>query len=125
MDAVELFINQAIEHKKNNRFHEAISSYSEAFDYLIMEARNFAQKTVGYIDKGKTRTIFPEYFDAVRSYFRRDKNASHISNNMGVLYARLNDLKSARKLFKQAIEFYPKNEVYKEAIKNLEEIKCE
>ena len=123
MDTVELFIKQAMEHKKNNNLVDAISAYSEAMDYLIMEARNFAQKKVGYIDEGEKRTITQEYFDAVKSYLRRDKNASHISNNMGVLYARLDDFENAKKLFEEAIDSYPEGEIYQEAIKNLEEVK--
>ena len=123
MDTIELFINQAIEFKKNNKLEEAIASYSEAFDYLLMEARNYAQKTVGYIDEGEKRTISQEYFNAVQKYFQRDKNASHISNNAGVLFARLGDYENAKKWFQQAIDLYPVGEIYEEAVVNRNNLK--
>lgn len=122
MDTVELLIKQAVEHKKNNKLEDAVASYSEAFDYLPIEAKNYARKTVGYKDKGENRTISPEYFDAIKKYLQRDKNASHISNNIGVLFARLQDYESAKKFFEQAMDLYPDGEEYKEAITNLRNI---
>ncbi|MDD5318411.1 MAG: response regulator, partial [Candidatus Pacebacteria bacterium] len=43
---VELFIKQAMFCKKNGQVYEAIEAYSDAFDYLSMEAKNFADKTI-------------------------------------------------------------------------------
>ena len=122
MDTVEIFINQAIEYKKNGRVREAAEAYSEAFDYLLMEARNFAQKTVGYKDENGTREIPTEYFEAVRTYLRRDENAARISNNGGVLFAQLGDFEVAKKWFGQAIEMHPNGE-YPEAQTNLDNLK--
>ena len=118
MDAVELYIKQAVDHKNNGRVREAIEAYSEAFDYLLMEARRFAQKTIGYRDDDEKREIPPEYFDAVRDYLRRDQNAARISNNGGVLFARLGDYETAKKWFEQAIDLYPDGE-YQEARTNI------
>lgn len=121
MDTVEIYIQQAIEHKNAGRLQEALEAYSEAFDYLLMEARSFAKKTAGYKDEGETRKIPQEYFDAVRNYLRRDENAARISNNGGVLFARLGDHETAKKWFEQAIDLHPNGE-YREARINLENL---
>lgn len=121
-DAVELYINKAVEHKNKGRLPEAIEAYSEAFDFLLMEAKNFAQKNVGYIDNGETRSVPKEYFDAIQNYLRRDENAARISNNGGVLFAQMGDYETAEKWFQQAIELHPEGQ-YQEASQNLENLK--
>lgn len=127
MDLQEL-LNKASDLKKNSKHSEAFKMYSAAFDILVKEANSYASsfENIGYetIEEGKrTWTDTPAFFDKAKEYMKRDKTATVISNNMGVILAELGDLDNAKEWFRQAMELIPDHMDYPDPqinLKNLE-----
>lgn len=117
-------LNQAWQQKKEGNLEKALNLYNQAFDILIKEANEYAHNfgnTV--IDDEKTRKILPAHFSKSQEYLKKDKVAAVISNNLGTIFAELNDFESAEKFFHQAIDLTPNNENYQDPHIALRELK--
>ncbi len=107
MDKQEKF-NQAWEYKKQGNLSEALRLYKELHDELIDEAGEYARSLPGTrVDEDSTRKIMPSLFTEAENYLKRDSVFGTILNNMGVIYADVGDIKSARKCFEESIKFTP------------------
>lgn len=116
-------LNSAWETKKEGDLLKALNLYNQAFDIIIKEASEYAHNSGDtIIDEGKTRKILPSHFTKVQEYLRKDKVAAVISNNMGTIFAQLDDFKSAEEFFHQAIELTPDNENFQDPHIGLREI---
>jgi len=121
---LQVFINKVQELKYEGKLQEALACYSNAFDLLTKEAHEYAKNIEGSIvDVGKLRTITSKLFDEVNRYFKKDKTASIISNNMGTILAEIGDIKGARRMFMQTIELTPDKMDYSDPKIGLEELK--
>lgn len=123
MDLQEL-LNQAWETKKEGNLQKALNLYNQAFDILIKEAIEYSHNSGNtVIDDEKTRKILPSYFTKSKEYLKRDKVAAVISNNIGTIFAELNDFENAEKFFHQSIDLTPDNKDYQDPYIALEELK--
>ncbi len=123
MDLQEL-INNAREATHNGELRKALDYYNQAFDLLVKESSEYVSKKDGVSDDiGETRLINPKYFDESKSYLKRDKTAAVISNNMGVIFAKLTDYEAAEKFFTQAIELTPDDYDYSDPVIGFSELK--
>ena len=110
---LQTLINQAWELKKTGDRAGALKLYGEAFDILADEASAHAHSQSGTIldemtaNGEKVRTITPKLFDETKKYFKQDKVACTISNNIAVIYAELGNKEYAKNFFEQAIELTP------------------
>lgn len=118
---LQSLINQAWELKKSGKHTEALALYSKAFDILTTEASNYAHRETR-VSPLSTK-INPDIFQKSKEYFKQDKVACTVSNNMAVIFAELGDLDSAERFFEQAIELTPDGIEYNDPRIGLEELK--
>lgn len=122
MDLQKL-INKAQEAKQKGNKKVALQVYSDAFDILTKEAGDYARNQKGtHEQEGSTSKILPKFFEVSKSYLKRDKVASVVSNNIGVLLGEFGDNGGAKKMFNQAIDLTPDKEFYEDPKKNLAEL---
>jgi tetratricopeptide (TPR) repeat protein len=121
---LQLLINDAWKLKKENNLLQALDYYNDAFDILVQDANEYANKHGNpYKDQGDTRMVLPSHFDLTKKHLKGDKLACTISNNMGTIFAELGDEKTAKEMFQQAIELTPDNLEYNDPKIALEELK--
>lgn len=117
-------INRAHKYKEEGKLIESIGTYNQVYDFYIKEATEFARRSDNAIvNKGTTRKINPEYFLEAEKYLKRDNVVCTILNNMGVIFAELDDKENAKKYFEEAIKLTPNGLDYQEpkiGLKNLE-----
>jgi hypothetical protein len=123
-DDLQNKVNQAQKYKKEGKLVEAMGIYNQVYDHFIKEACKVARKLENTVqDTETTRTINPEYFSAGEKYLKRDKTVCTILNNMGVIFAELNDKENSKKYFMESIKLTPDGLDYqnpKIGLKNLE-----
>jgi tetratricopeptide (TPR) repeat protein len=123
MDPVQQLVNKAQELKNEERLVEAAHCYKDILDLLSKEATEHARSVEGTrVDEDTTRKIMPSYFIEVQKYLKRDRIYALVANNLGVIYARLGDSESAKKLFEEAIELTPDGDKYEDPKTNLANI---
>ena len=121
---LQILINKAQELKHEGKLQAALACYSNAFDLLTKEADGYARNIEGtMVDVGKLRAITSKLFNEVKKYFKKDKTASIISNNMGTILAELGDIEGARRMFVQAIELTPDGVDYSDPKIGIEKLK--
>lgn len=126
---IQDLLNKAWELKKSGDLVNALNLYGEAFEILADEASTYAHSepetflNEETIRGEKVRTILPKLFDETKKYFRQDKVACTISNNIAVIYAELGNYEYAKKFFEQAIELTPENMDYPDSKIGLKELK--
>ena len=117
-------LNKAWELKKKGHYIEALDLYQQVHDYLVDEAREYAQSLPGTrIDEGNTLKIMPLFFTEAQNYLRKDKLFCTILNNMGVIYAELGKDDSAERCFEDAISFIPEGVDYPDPKINYQNLK--
>lgn len=107
-------IKQGEAFEKAGDLEKSLECYSKAFDCLIAAAKVFAESSFpggleAILGKGRAPE---EYMQKFSEFLKRDKNACIISNNMGVLFAKIGDNASARVFFEQSIDLTPKGVIY-------------
>lgn len=116
-------INQAKGFKELGKLANALSCYNAVMDQLCAEATNFARSHPdSYFDIKETRHFTPKYFEYADSYLKKNNVASRVSNNIGVIFAELNNFESAEKYFYEAIKYTPENEKYLDPEINLKKL---
>lgn len=122
--AFEELMKMAKGAKQKGKLKAALHYYSQAFDQLMREANVYArQKEGAVIDEGKTVNIMPKLFEETQKYLKKDMAAAIISNNMGVLFAKMGAHSDAETFFKQAVELTPDGVENKDPARNLAELK--
>ena len=114
-------INQAKDFKQAGKLANALSCYQAVMDQLCSEATEHARSYPdSYFDiKEQVRRFSPKYFEYADSYLKRDNLASVVSNNIGVIFAELQNFDSAKKYFLEAMKYTPEGEIYLEPEINL------
>jgi tetratricopeptide (TPR) repeat protein len=120
---IKEILEQAYCLKNDGKNEDALKKYSEAFDLLVAEAAEYAKGLEPMFEDGEKKTISKKYLEKFNEYLKKDKRASIISNNMGVLFALTGEKASARVFFEQAIDFTPEGEKYEDPYFGLEVLK--
>lgn len=120
---IQKLINEGRDYKNAGKLASALSCYNAVMDQLCSEAAEFARSQPdSYFDIRDERRFTPKYFEYADSYLKRDKIASRVSNNIGVIFAELKNFDSAKKYFYEAIKYTPKNDAYSDPETNLKNL---
>ena len=97
-----------------DNLEKALDCYSQALDCLVAAAKAYAQNSEpqtmrAVFGSGKLSEIYLQKFN---EYLKKDQVASIISNNMGVIFARMGNKVSAKTFFEQAIDLTPDGITY-------------
>jgi tetratricopeptide (TPR) repeat protein len=100
----------------SDQLEKALDCYSQALDCLVAAAKEYAEKS----EKMAMEAVFGSamvsevYLEKFNEYLKKDQVASIVSNNMGVIFAKIGNKESAKAFFEQAIDLTPKGVDYQD-----------
>jgi len=115
-------------YRKMRNYKKALEYYDMAYSFLMDKAIEKITEEGKFVkilqDKNKKEVMHmePGYLEEVKALLMSTPHFCTVNNNIGCIYMDVNDLESARKSFKDAIEFTPTGSNFPAPHLNLEKI---
>lgn len=117
-------MDDALELKRKGGLVEALERYQKIYSEIIADASKYAHSIPGtFIDENETRTIMPSLLVESENFMKSTSVACYLMNNMGTVYAELQDYESATNAFEQSIQLTPDGMEYNDPKIGLRSVK--
>jgi tetratricopeptide (TPR) repeat protein len=124
-EKIERLIRDAGELEKAEKFEKALEIYSQTMDILVANAKSCAERAEPAVMEAivGSGVISGQFLSKFNEHLKQGKIAAVVSNNMGMIFAKMGNKSSARDFFEQAIDLTPAGEIYDDPHIGLEMLK--